>query len=146
MGEGISTRLLSLAAAMDPRALQRFQLEAQVAGSASVDLWGDGSPTREFLYAADAARGLVDAAQRYDDPDPGNLGAGFEIAMRDLAERVARATGYGGQIRWDANRPNGQPRDHAPRRRAPERFRAPHRWGHYEAWGCSRSGLRFRRR
>ena len=104
-----------------PAMIRKF-VEAQVAGSASVDLWGDGSPTREFLYAADAARGLVDAAQRYDDPDPVNLGAGFEIAMRDLAERVARATGYGGQIRWDASRPNGQPRRMLDVSRARERF------------------------
>jgi GDP-L-fucose synthase len=87
-----------------------------------VDLWGDGTPTREFLYVADAARGLVDAAQRYDDPDPVNLGAGFEISMRDLATRIAAAAGYRGPIRWDASRPNGQPRRMLDVSRARDRF------------------------
>ncbi len=104
-----------------PAMIRKF-VEADLAGASSVDLWGDGTPTREFLYAADAARGLVDAAQRYDDPDPVNLGAGFEITMRDLAERIGRATGYRGQIRWDASRPNGQPRRMLDVSRARERF------------------------
>jgi GDP-L-fucose synthase len=107
-----------------PAMIRKF-VEAErgsVASPGGVDLWGDGTPTREFLYVADAARGLVDAAQRYDDPDPVNLGAGFEISMRDLATRVAAAAGYRGPIRWDASRPNGQPRRMLDVSRARERF------------------------
>jgi GDP-L-fucose synthase len=96
--------------------------DAAAQGLGHVDLWGDGTPTREFLYVEDAARGLVDAAERYDDPDPVNLGAGFEITMRELADKVARATGFGGEIRWDASRPNGQPRRMLDVSRARERF------------------------
>src|SRR4029077_19530410 len=70
----------------------------------------------------DAARGIVDAAERYDDPDPVNLGAGFEISMRDLALRIQAATGYEGELRWDASRPNGQPRRMLDVSRARERF------------------------
>ncbi|APR85034.1 GDP-fucose synthetase [Minicystis rosea] len=104
-----------------PAMIRKF-VDAAASGAESVDLWGDGSPTREFLYAPDAARGLVDAAERYDDPDPVNLGAGFEITMRDLAEKIAHATGFKGQIRWDASRPNGQPRRMLDVSRAKERF------------------------
>lgn len=75
-----------------------------------VVLWGDGSPTREFLYVEDASRGLIEAALRYDDPEPVNLGAGFEISMKDLARSIADKVGYGGRIVWDTSRPNGQPR------------------------------------
>lgn len=96
--------------------------DAAALGLGHVDLWGDGTPTREFLYVEDAARGLVDAAERYDDPDPVNLGAGFEITMRELADKVARATGFAGEIRWDASRPNGQPRRMLDVSRARDRF------------------------
>jgi GDP-L-fucose synthase len=104
-----------------PAMIRKF-VEADRAGARHVDLWGDGSPTREFLYVADAARGIVDAAERYDDPDPVNLGAGFEISMKDLAEKIAGATGFGGEIRWDPSRPNGQPRRMLDVSRAKERF------------------------
>ena len=104
-----------------PAMVRKF-VEAGLAGEGGVGLWGDGSPTREFLYVSDAARGIVDAAERYDDPDPVNLGAGFEITMRDLAEKIALATGYQGEIRWDASRPNGQPRRMLDVSRAKERF------------------------
>jgi GDP-L-fucose synthase len=104
-----------------PAMIRKF-VEARLSKAASVDLWGDGTPTREFLYVSDAARGLVDAAERYDDPDPVNLGAGFEIAMKDLAAKVAHAAGYEGAIRWDATRPNGQPRRMLDVSRARERF------------------------
>jgi GDP-L-fucose synthase len=103
-------------------AMIRKLVEAERAGSREIELWGDGTPTREFLYVTDAARGLVDAAQRYDDPDPVNLGAGFEISMRDLAERIAKAASYTGAIRWNADRPNGQPRRMLDVSRARERF------------------------
>jgi GDP-L-fucose synthase len=87
-----------------------------------VTLWGDGSPTREFLYVDDAARGLVEAAQHYDDADPVNLGAGFEISMLDLARLIAEKVGYRGQLVWDSSRPNGQPRRMLDVARAHERF------------------------
>jgi len=75
-----------------------------------VVLWGDGSPTREFLYAEDCADGLLRAAELYDAPEPVNLGTGEEISIRDLASLVAELTGFTGQIRWDTSMPNGQPR------------------------------------
>jgi GDP-L-fucose synthase len=104
-----------------PAMIRKF-VEAELRGDTTVDLWGDGSPTREFLYVEDAAEGIALAAQRYDDPDPVNLGAGFEIAMKTLAEQVAAATGYKGTLRWDATRPNGQPRRMLDVSRAKERF------------------------
>jgi GDP-L-fucose synthase len=85
-------------------------------------LWGDGSPTREFLYVDDCVEGLVLAASRYDGPEPVNLGAGKEIAIRDLTELVASVTGFGGRITWDASRPNGQPRRSVDPTRARELF------------------------
>jgi GDP-L-fucose synthase len=75
-----------------------------------VTLWGDGSPTREFLYAEDCAEGLWRAAERYDRPEPVNLGSGEEISIRELAQLVAELIGYTGEISWDTSKPNGQPR------------------------------------
>ncbi len=92
-----------------PAMIRKF-LEAKAAGASEVVLWGDGSPTREFLYVDDAAEGIAAAAEAYDGAEPVNLGSGEEIAIRDLARLVARATDYGGAIRWDASKPNGQPR------------------------------------
>jgi GDP-L-fucose synthase len=92
-----------------PAMIRKF-LEAKAAGAAEVTLWGDGSPTREFLYVDDAAGGIVAAAERYDGGEPVNLGSGEEIAIRDLADLVAVETGYSGVIRWDTSKPNGQPR------------------------------------
>lgn len=92
-----------------PAMIRKF-LEAKAAGAGEVVLWGDGSPTREFLYVDDAAEGIAAAAEAYDGGEPVNLGSGEEIAVRDLAHLVAGATGYGGAIRWDASKPNGQPR------------------------------------
>jgi GDP-L-fucose synthase len=89
-----------------PAMIRKF-LEAK---DGEVTLWGDGSPTREFLYVEDAADGIVAAAERYDKPDPVNLGSGEEISIRDLAEKIASLTGFRGSIRWDTTRPNGQPR------------------------------------
>jgi GDP-L-fucose synthase len=91
-------------------ALVRRMEEARKAGDAEVVLWGDGTPTREFLYVDDAAEGIVLAAERYDGAEPVNLGSGTEITIRDLAARVAQATGFTGRITWDATKPNGQPR------------------------------------
>ena len=87
-----------------------------------VVLWGDGSPTREFLYVEDAAEGIVLGAERYDSSDPVNLGSGVEISIRDLAEKIAKAAGYEGRFVWDTSKPNGQPRRRLDVTRAKERF------------------------
>ncbi|HYP89878.1 MAG TPA: GDP-L-fucose synthase [Polyangiaceae bacterium] len=104
-----------------PAMIRKFDT-ALATSAQQVVLWGDGSPTREFLYVDDAARGLVDAAQRYDGADPVNLGAGFEISMRDLAALIAEKIGYSGDVVWDTTRPNGQPRRMLDVTRAAERF------------------------
>jgi GDP-L-fucose synthase len=91
-------------------AMIRKCVTARRRGQEEIVLWGDGSPTREFLYVEDAARALILAAERYDSSEPMNIGSGEEIAIRDLATLVAAATGYRGRIRWDSSRPNGQPR------------------------------------
>jgi GDP-L-fucose synthase len=83
---------------------------ARLAGEDRVSLWGDGTPTREFLYVEDAAEGIVLAAEKYDSSDPVNLGSGQEISIRDLAAIIARATGFDGRFVWDTSKPNGQPR------------------------------------
>ena len=87
-----------------------------------VVLWGDGSPTREFLYVDDCVEGLVLAAERYDGPEPVNLGAAREISIKELAGLIADITGYEGRITWDAEKPNGQPRRSVDGRRARELF------------------------
>lgn len=104
-----------------PAMIRKF-IDAQARGESFVTLWGDGTPTREFLFVEDCAEGLALAAERYDDPDPVNLGAGFEISMRELAETIARASGFAGEVRWDGTRPNGQPRRMLDVERARERF------------------------
>jgi len=91
-------------------ALIRKCMEAQEAGESEVVVWGDGSPTREFLYVEDAAEGILLAAERYNDSLPVNLGSGNEIAIKDLAEMIARLTGFSGKLVWDSSKPNGQPR------------------------------------
>jgi GDP-L-fucose synthase len=103
-------------------ALIRKCVAAREAGQGEVTLWGDGSPTREFLYVEDAAEGLLLAAERYDSSDPVNLGTGEEIAIRDLAALIADATGFRGRFAWDTTRPNGQPRRRLDVTRARERF------------------------
>ncbi len=85
-------------------------IRKMVEGEDEVVLWGDGSPTREFLYVEDCADGLVRAAELYDRPEPVNLGTGVETSIRDLAETIAELTGFSGEIRWDTSMPNGQPR------------------------------------
>ncbi|MEL7644064.1 MAG: NAD-dependent epimerase/dehydratase family protein, partial [bacterium] len=100
----------------DPRsshvipALIRKCIEAQDAGQREIVVWGDGSPTREFLYVEDAARGIVMAAEKYNGSEPVNLGSGYEISIKDLAEMIARLTGFEGKLVWDTTQPNGQPR------------------------------------
>ena len=92
-----------------PAMIRKF-IEANEHGNGHVTLWGDGSPTREFLYVEDGAEGIVLAAERYEKADPVNLGRGEEIAIRDLAATIARLTGFRGEIVWDTSKPNGQPR------------------------------------
>ena len=91
-------------------ALIKKCVEAKEAGADYIEAWGDGSPTREFLYVEDAAEGIVLAAEKYEKPDPVNLGSAYEISIKDLTETIARLTGFEGEIRWDASKPNGQPR------------------------------------
>lgn len=90
--------------------------------SSVVTLWGDGSPTREFLYVEDAAEGILSATEKYNKTDPVNLGAGFEIKIKDLAELIAELTGFRGRIEWDTSQPNGQPRRMLDTSRAYEEF------------------------
>ena len=85
-------------------------IRKMVAGSEQVVLWGDGSPTREFLYVDDAADAFLAAADRYDGAEPLNIGTGAEISIRELADTIAELTGFDGEIVWDASMPNGQPR------------------------------------
>jgi GDP-L-fucose synthase len=113
-------------------ALIRKCVEAKRRGEARVECWGDGTPTREFLYVEDAAEGLAAAAERYDGAEPVNLGppslgfggqgSGEEVTIRALAEQVKEATGYAGELVWDAGQPNGQPRRRLDTRRAEEWF------------------------
>ncbi len=88
----------------------RKMVEAKKRGEREVVLWGDGSPTREFLYVDDCAEAITLAAERYDGPDPVNIGTGSEISIRELAETIAELTGYEGELVWDTSKPNGQPR------------------------------------
>jgi GDP-L-fucose synthase len=103
-------------------AMIRKCVAARAAGAAEVVLWGDGSPTREFLYVEDAALGIVLAAERYDSSEPVNLGSGVEISIKDLANLIGRATRFEGKFTWDATKPNGQPRRQLDVTRARERF------------------------
>ena len=93
-----------------PALIRRFIEAQERPGASPVVLWGDGSPTREFLYVEDAAEAIVLATERYDKPEPINIGSGQEIAIKELAQLVAGLTGYQGEILWDTSKPNGQPR------------------------------------
>jgi GDP-L-fucose synthase len=103
-------------------ALIRKCLEAKARGDDTITAWGDGSPTREFLYVEDAAEGILLAAERYNASDPVNLGSSFEISIKELTETIARLTGFTGRIAWDASKPNGQPRRKLDVSRAAQRF------------------------
>lgn len=100
----------------DPRsshvipALIRKVWDAKQRGDGVIDVWGDGSASREFLYVDDAARGIVDAAECYNGPDPVNLGVGEEITIAELVRLISELIGFKGAIRWDTSKPNGQPR------------------------------------
>lgn len=104
-----------------PAMIRKFE-EARVGGLHCVSLWGDGSPTREFLYVEDAAEGILQAAEIYRDPEPVNLGTGCEIAIRDLAELIRVGVGYEGEVSWNTDMPNGQPRRCLDVTRAREKF------------------------
>jgi GDP-L-fucose synthase len=103
-------------------ALIRKAIEAQERGDVELVVWGDGSPTREFLYVEDAAEGILTATEKYDSSDPVNLGSGYEISIKDLAEMIVRQTGFQGKLVWDTEKPNGQPRRGLDVSRARERF------------------------
>jgi len=103
-------------------ALIKKCLEAKEKGEKEIVVWGDGSPTREFLYSEDAAEGILLAAEKYDKPEPVNLGSGEEISIRDLVTTIAGLTGFAGKITWDTSKPNGQPRRSLDTSRAAEEF------------------------
>jgi GDP-L-fucose synthase len=103
-------------------ALIRKCLEARDAGERQISVWGTGRATREFLFVADAATGIRLAAERYDGADPVNLGAGFEISIRELVELIADISRFRGDINWDTSKPDGQPRRSVDTSRAAELF------------------------
>jgi len=96
--------------------------EAQERGEAQIPVWGDGSPTREFLYSTDAARGIVMGTQFYNDLEPVNLGTGNEISIKDLIELICELMGYSGELVWETDKPNGQPRRCLDTQKAIEQF------------------------
>jgi GDP-L-fucose synthase len=133
-------------------AMIRKMISARDAGE-TVTLWGDGSPTREFLYVEDCARAIALAAEHYDGSEPVNLGAGWEISIRDLAELIAKYVGYKGEIVWDTSKPNGQPRRKLDVSRARDNFgfeaQVPFDEGirrTVEWWEANREGWDERRR
>jgi len=91
-------------------ALIKKCVDAKTRGGDAIEGWGDGSPTREFLYVEDAAEGILLAAEHYNDSQPVNLGSGKEVSIKELVEMISRLTGFEGRIVWDTTRPNGQPR------------------------------------
>ena len=103
-------------------ALIKKCVDARESGAPYIEVWGTGSASREFIYAADAARAIVLATQRYDGADPVNIGAGFEITIRDLVELIVEVTGYRGDVHWDTSKPDGQPRRMLDTTRARDRF------------------------
>jgi GDP-L-fucose synthase len=103
-------------------ALIRKVYEAQQRGDKQLPVWGDGSPTREFLYSTDAARGIVMASQFYDESAPVNLGTNYEISIKDLVELICDLMGFEGEIVWETDKPNGQPRRCLDTTRAQEKF------------------------
>jgi GDP-L-fucose synthase len=103
-------------------ALIKKCVDAIDAGADSIECWGTGSASREFIYAEDAAEGILLATEKYNKPDAVNLGSGFEITIRELAEKIAKLTGFKGQIRWNPNQPDGQPRRGLDTSRAKKEF------------------------
>jgi len=115
-------------------ALIRKCVEAKENGKSEIELWGDGSPTREFLYVEDAAEGILLATEKYEGADPVNLGSGEEVSIRDLAVMVATEVGFKGSLTWDTTKPNGQPR------RCLDTSRAKHAFG-FESTTKLREGI-----
>lgn len=103
-------------------ALIKKCVDAKEKGEKEIVVWGDGSATREFLYVDDAADAIVLAAEKYNKPDPVNIGAGFEISIKDLVHLIAKLTGFTGKITWDTTKPNGQPRRMLDTTRASQEF------------------------
>ena len=103
-------------------ALIRKCIEAKEKGQDHIVVWGDGTPTREFIYVTDAALAIALAAERYNKSEPVNIGSGFEISIKDLVEKIARMTGFEGKLVWDTSKPNGQPRRALDTSRAKEEF------------------------
>jgi GDP-L-fucose synthase len=103
-------------------ALIRKCVEARRNGAGFIEVWGSGSASREFLYGEDCAEGIVKAAALYNEREPVNLGNGREVVIKDLVEIIARLTGFEGEIRWQSDKPDGQPRRQLDTRRAFERF------------------------
>ncbi|PKN88662.1 MAG: GDP-fucose synthetase [Chloroflexi bacterium HGW-Chloroflexi-8] len=103
-------------------ALIRKCVEAENKGISEIEVWGDGSPTREFIFVEDAAEGIVMAAESYNESLPVNIGSGFEISIKDLAEKIAQYTGFSGRLVWNPDKPNGQPRRGLDTSRALEKF------------------------
>lgn len=116
-------------------ALIRKCIDARERGDDHIVVWGTGSASREFLYVRDAAEGIVLATERYDDPEPVNIGSGQEITIRELVELIKELTGFRGDVRWDTSKPDGQPRRRLDTSRARERFG-------FEARTDFRTGLR----
>ena len=104
-----------------PALIRKFA-EAKQRNENSVEVWGSGSASREFFYVDDCARGIVMATQNYDGSDPVNLGAGFEITIKELAEKIKEMTNFTGELVWDTSKPDGQPRRRLDTSRATERF------------------------
>jgi GDP-L-fucose synthase len=103
-------------------ALIRKCVEARERGADHIEVWGDGSPTREFLYVEDAVEGILLASERYNTSEPVNIGSGEEMSIADLAVRIASFSGFTGRIAWDPSKPNGQPRRKLDTSRARDRF------------------------
>jgi GDP-L-fucose synthase len=103
-------------------ALIKKAVEAKESGAEAIEVWGTGSASREFLYVDDAAEGIVLAAERYDGPEPVNLGADRELPVRDLVEVIVELVGFKGEVRWDTSKPDGQPRRGVDGTRARELF------------------------
>jgi GDP-L-fucose synthase len=103
-------------------ALIKKCVEAKAANAPTIEVWGDGSPTREFLYVEDAAEGILLATEKYNKSEPVNLGSGMEITIKDLVTLIARLTGFKGELVWDTSKPNGQPRRQLSVERAKREF------------------------
>ena len=103
-------------------ALIKKCLDAKMCGAQAIEVWGDGEPTREFLYVEDAAEGILLATEHYNESQPVNLGSGGEISIKELVEVIARLEGFAGQVIWDTTKPNGQPRRGLDTSRAAQAF------------------------